>query len=607
MLNHSLRKTAYIAVASAFGSAMLVGCVDHDYDLSKDMDLNVTLGGEELNLPVSSTAALTIKDILDLDENDSSIKEAKQGEYGLNEGDYVLVQAPDDGPTTTDVKIAQISINKSGLSTSKNHAELEFPLLDLGWVEVPTTKITTDMSLRDDNVDKQLKSVTEAETDVELKVHVTFDSEDYHGIASILSGTKATFSDSWFLSISDPQTKQFIRVVDNHSIEFTQNKTFHGGSDNGAGFDIILDVVKFDLGPNYGEGLYEPGKFYLESNVDFEGHMAIDNTESKPMQTAKVFLYTETTVESATLHSVTGTVDPEINVDPTIVNITDIPDFLSDKGNNLDIINPQIKLDVLNTSPVSASISAIIEAVYPADSEKAPVEIKIGEKYNKAPITIKGNGKTSICLTQTGEVEGGYTPYIVSELSDMLSKIPEKLEVKNIDVDVDDTTPVKFNLYSTDDPNNLSAIYHFETGYEAVVPFEFGPKMKLNYNTDSDWDVEDMDKYTFGSVVLTMDVINDTPLTLHPDIYAVDEQGNRNNNVTCKFNKDIAGGEKTSLEVELAADDNSLAHVSGIKINFVASTPQEEGLVTRLNAKQNIKLDNIKVSIRDGITVDLND
>ena len=556
MLNHSLRKTAYIAVASAFGSAMLVGCVDHDYDLSKDMDLNVTLGGEELNLPVSSTAALTIKDILDLDENDSSIKEAEQGEYGLNEGDYVLVQAPDDGPTTTDVKIAQISINKSGLSTSKNHAELEFPLLDLGWVEVPTTKITTDMSLRDDNVDKQLKSVTEAETDVELKVHVTFDSEDYHGIASILSGTKATFSDSWFLSISDPQTKQFIRVVDNHSIEFTQNKTFHGGSDNGAGFDIILDVVRFDLGPP---------------------------------------------------HPVTGTVDPEINVDPTIVNITDIPDFLSDKGNNLDIINPQIKLDVLNTSPVSASISAIIEAVYPADSEKAPVEIKIGEKYNKAPITIKGNGKTSICLTQTGEVEGGYTPYIVSELSDMLSKIPEKLEVKNIDVDVDDTTPVKFNLYSTDDPNNLSAIYHFETAYEAVVPFEFGPKMKLNYNTDSDWDVEDMDKYTFGSVVLTMDVINDTPLTLHPDIYAVDEQGNRNNNVTCKFNKDIAGGEKTSLEVELAADDNSLAHVSGIKINFVASTPQEEGSVTRLNAKQNIKLDNIKVSIRDGITVDLND
>lgn len=606
MLNHSLRKTAYIAVASAFGSAMLVGCVDHDYDLSKDMDLNVTLGGEELNLPVSSTAALTIKDILDLDENDSSIKEAKQGEYGLNEGDYVLVQAPDDGPTKTDVKIAQITINKDNLSSDENYATLEFPLLDLGWVDVPTTKITTDMSLRDDNVDTQLKSVTEAETDVELKVHVTFDSQDYHGLASIKEGTMATFSPSWFLDITDPETLEFVELFDDHTIRFYQDKTFRGGADNGTGFDIKLKVVKFKLGTGEGNGLYEPGHFFLKSQVDFEGHMAINNTESRPDQLAKVTLWTYTTVESANLYSITGVVDPEIKIDPTSVNITDVPDFLSDKENNLDILNPQIKLDVTNTSPVSASISAIIEATYPASTEKDPVIIRIGEDYEKEPIIIKGNGTTSICLTQTGDVESGYQKYIVSELSNMLSKIPEKLEVKNIDVKVEQT-PVKFDLYDENDPNNHSAIYHFETAYEAVVPFEFGPKMQLHYNTDSDWDVEDMDKYTFGSVVLTMDVINDTPLTLDPDIYAVDEQGNRNDNVTCKFSKNIAGGETTSLVVELAADNNSLAHVSGIKINFVASTPQEEGSVTRLNAKQNIKLDNIKVSIRDGITVDLND
>ena len=59
MVNKTLRKTVYAIAATAFGSTFLVGCVDNSYDLSKDMDLNATIGGQELNLPVSSTAALT--------------------------------------------------------------------------------------------------------------------------------------------------------------------------------------------------------------------------------------------------------------------------------------------------------------------------------------------------------------------------------------------------------------------------------------------------------------------------------------------------------------------------------------------------------------------
>ena len=73
MVNKTLRKTVYAIAATAFGSTFLVGCVDNSYDLSKDMDLNATIGGQELNLPVSSTAALTMKDILDLNHKDEVI------------------------------------------------------------------------------------------------------------------------------------------------------------------------------------------------------------------------------------------------------------------------------------------------------------------------------------------------------------------------------------------------------------------------------------------------------------------------------------------------------------------------------------------------------
>ena len=210
------------------------------------MDLNATIGGQELNLPVSSTAALTMKDILDLNEDDSSIKEAKEGEYGLHAGDYVLVQGPDGEPTKTDVEIALVDIDESGLSGSESESVIEFPLLDMGAVEMPTKPIKTQLNIKDDNVDPQLLSISEATTEVILNVKVTFSSEDYHGIASIKTGTKAKFSDRWFLSITDPETMSYARIEDDHTVLFTQDKEFHGGQDEG--FTLVINVVKFELG-----------------------------------------------------------------------------------------------------------------------------------------------------------------------------------------------------------------------------------------------------------------------------------------------------------------------------------------------------------------------
>ena len=59
-------------------SVSVTSCVDHDYDLSKDMDLNVTLGGETIYLPASSTGNLTMDNILDLG-SESSIKAGLKG------------------------------------------------------------------------------------------------------------------------------------------------------------------------------------------------------------------------------------------------------------------------------------------------------------------------------------------------------------------------------------------------------------------------------------------------------------------------------------------------------------------------------------------------
>lgn len=64
-------------------------CVDDDYDLSKDMNLVVNVGGGQLSVPGSSTELFSLEKLLDLDP-ESSIKAADQAlaeKYGLAVGD----------------------------------------------------------------------------------------------------------------------------------------------------------------------------------------------------------------------------------------------------------------------------------------------------------------------------------------------------------------------------------------------------------------------------------------------------------------------------------------------------------------------------------------
>ena len=50
---------------SLFG---MVSCVDNDYDLSKDIDMSVTVGGNNLTIPASDTKDITLEKIFGLEE-----------------------------------------------------------------------------------------------------------------------------------------------------------------------------------------------------------------------------------------------------------------------------------------------------------------------------------------------------------------------------------------------------------------------------------------------------------------------------------------------------------------------------------------------------------
>ncbi len=600
MRKHFLTKSSALLVnVVTIASVSLTGCVDNDYDLSKDMDLNVTIGGETIYLPASSTGKLTMDNILDLGSESSiktiTAKDVADGtNYGLVEGDYVLVQNAD--PTYSSVKVEQVHLKDTRFTsdgvTVPFAPGLEFTM---------PADFTSEMSISDNNVDKNLMSVKEAVTDMEMVFDVYCTSDVYNGDITINKGYVIEFSEGWNVTISDPATAAFARMLDYHTLVFMENATF----DINHPLELRINVDRFILGDTKGEGLYEPGHFQLDTSIHFAGNISIDdNTTSS--QVGAVDLNATLKVENATLLAITGVVDPDINIDDTQVAIEDVPDFLNEKDNNLDIANPQIYFTVNNGSPVSVTFTALLRSIY--HDGKAPVDVHIGKWENgkgTEEILVKP-GLNRICLSRTGEsTETDVVNISVPDIANLLATIPDEISITDVDAKVIQE-PVTFELTAPGEPG-----YEFETAYEAVVPIAFGSALRLTYDdTETGWD-EDFEKYNFNTVSISMDVVNSVPLTLKPDAEFIYGNEQTFDNVTVDVEGDVVAGSVAApvtshIVITATSHGKNLNGLNGIRYIFSASTTEAaEGVV--LNKNQSLKFENIKISIKGGVTIDLND
>lgn len=599
-----MRFTLGVGLVTA-ATFLFQGCVDKDYDLAKDIDMNVTLGGEELTLPASSTDAYTMKQILDLDAN-SSIKPVEtEGEYNLHKGDYVLLQSGD--PTRSEFSINTVDISDVEGSTTNTTLDPFVVVPGQPQAVVSTGDIIVGTDMRDDDVTTELRSLSYAWTDCELNLTVYYESSDFSDEAIIKRGYTARFDKAWVVEIADAATASFAEMVDSRTLRFTADKTFSSAA---APLVLKLRVKAFDLSdmPD-GQGLWKPGHFNLESDIVSGGEVAIES-ELLAGGTAHLDLVTVSSIPYTRLLAVRGIVDPEINVEASSFNIDDIPDFLSEPGNNLDVDNPMLYLKVTNTSGVTVDINATL-VVWSRPSEGRPAEkldeIGIGELNGTAPIVVAPNATTDICLSRTGHGYGdGVVNIKVDNLSDLFNTVPGKIEVTAIEARASQTVEAEIALNDSEHPN----VYNFDAEYEAVVPLAFGRDLKLTYDTeDNDWD-EDLEKYNFDRVNITFKVSNTIPMVMEPHIYAIDRNGDVIPTVTATIEGVVKAGSiqtpsETEMKAVLRSTAGNLKDLDGIRIVFDA-TADETCAGTPLNEAQALRFTEIRITITGGVTVDLN-
>lgn len=563
----------------ALGLIGLNSClkVDETYDLDKDFDMTITVGGD-LTVPGSSTEKIVLGDLLDLEDN-SVIK------VNNSAGDYYLVQ---DGETSnTDVKVPGVDINMTdgftkveqtfnipGGTSSDKPKDVEFK--DNIAVDVNENGITSDIksisnaetSCRNTYLvfsknTEQIKAVLENGYTIEFPSYITVKSEnaDWTAEGNILKLTKA---EGMEISNSTKVKFQIVKVqFDQNEAVFTNNENEKDNNSVHFGGNISLDGnVKASALTNDG------GNITLSANVE---------------------------AENMVIESATAVVDPEVDITIDPIRIDDIPEFLSDNNVVLDLTDPRIYITVTNPSPVAVNMNAALKSFKEGNAK--------GEAYLQDVNIPKECENYVICVNQNKE-GWNETDKIMYEkvegLSDLIKNIPDRIEI----------TDVETSVVQEEVTIDLDKNYTIVTDYRVDTPLMFGPETNITYTETIDgWDA-DLEDMEFDRVEASMNVINEIPLGVKMTAKAIDVNGNVLENVKVDMDADIKAGAigaptTQNVKFTLTTDDGKIAGLDGIEISVVASVDNSVSDVT-LNENQTMQFTEIKLRLVGGITMDLN-
>ena len=563
----------------ALGLIGLNSClkVDETYDLDKDFDMTITVGGD-LTVPGSSTEKIVLSDLLDLEDN-SVIK------VNNSAGDYYLVQ---DGETSnTDVKVPGVDIdmtdgfskveqtfNIPGGTGSDNPKDVEF-------------KDNIAVNVNENGITSDIKSISNAETSCR-NTYLVF-SKNTNQIKAVLeNGYTIEFPN--YITVKSENADW---TAEGNILKLTKAEGMEISNNTKIKFQIVN--VKFDQS----EAVFTNNENEKDNNsVHFGGNISLDgNVKASAMTNTggNITLSAKVEAENMAIESATAVVDPEVDIKIDPIRIDDIPDFLAEEDVILDLTDPRIYITVTNPSPVAVNMDAALKS-YKEGNKK-------GEAYLQDVNIPKECENYVICVNQKRE-EWDTTEKImykkVEGLSDLIKNIPDRIEI----------TDVETSVVQEEVTIDLNKNYTIVTDYKVDTPLMFGPETKITYTEAMDgWDA-DLEDMEFDRVEASMNVINEIPLGVRMTAKAIDVNGNVLENVKVDMDVEIKAGEigaptTQNVNFTLTTDDGRIAGLDGIEISVVASVDNSVSDVT-LNENQTMQFTEIKLRLVGGITMDLN-
>lgn len=587
------KRVTLLLASLLVGGFLVTGCTNSDYDFN-EIDATMGFGGDGLELPASSTMDIPLKDVLDLEEN-GSVKLDDEGNY--------LFQLTGSGSSEANPKIEPIRLE--GRSYNAN-----IPI-SLSASAKATRSLTASSVIPEvkekmfeyHGVDKSVKSLTKANMKpVTMKLTLGFS-----GISSVISKIKkATLTLPGYLSL-----KRVVRDGNDMPIPTSPRIDI---ADISTSRDMVLTITSNELlfseQDAYGTlSIAEDGK------IDMDGYfgLKIDDFElTGTPSTANMSIAAKVEVENIELTSATGVFDPEVNFGSLgEVDVTGVPDFLSDDNVVADLANPQILLTINNEMNVAATVKATVTAT---KSGQTTATVQLPEMYIEKN-SVSPTTQICICREKTPELTAQYgekNVYAVSNLSTLINKIPDHVSIGNVEARADQSQEATVEFGKP---------YHITPSYEVYAPLAFGKDAVIEYSDQFDgWndDIDDLELSENTYVRLTADAISKVPAALileatplgvgGADISNLIEVNIKKGEVSASTDGETAV--TSPLEVEIREKvKGGLKQLDGLSYKVQGKATHNgttvEGITLNAN-KHTLKLNNIKVKLVGKIIGDFN-
>ena len=564
-----------------------VSCVDNKYDLDKDIDMTINVGGEHLTIPAGSSDTAYLSKIIEVEEGDILQPDAATRVYHLTKKDDIDVE-----PTT--VKEVTISETTTNLSpTEIVHATSSSS------VEVPATVTTFgDFEAKSNNIDEALKELGSlyAKTPVDLILTIDFQKEQSLNFTRVKANKLKIIFPDYIVFKAEEGIQGHELILDGQVL-----------SENGLSYSRTLKVEGYKFSENAGAGKKpNEGTLTIEGVISMEGEVVTSGVSG----TGILSLVPKTVLREMTANSVTGVIQPEIKAETTNIELNDLPDFLKDEETRMDITNPVILLRAENQLETPVEVDAVLTPMK-GNAQIDGKEVKVGSGYGKTPVVL-ASGKNVIALSRTGEctIEGVTSNVKVEDINNLLETIPDDIEV--------DLQPVVRNedYYTAE----LGRAYEMPSSYEVDVPLSFEQNLNIVYNDsvqDLNKDLNDLDKVILkkANVLLTVDNAIPLKLQLKPEnVLIKDVYGNELTAVKKTIEEDkqyvteSTDGEKpvtSELVLNLTSEDTAfLSKIDRICFKLTAVPGSATGVP--LKDTQWLKVTSTKLSVPGGVNIDLN-
>lgn len=551
-MENYFRKCRLLPAMTLLGGLALASCVNSDYDFN-EVDATMGFGGEGLELPGSSTDTIKLADVLDLGDDDC-VKVRPNGDYVFEQvGDNVEPAQPE---------IAPISVTQRQSVSYDIDINVEPATRSAGDARAVTVVLSADGDMQsfeyDGDKPAEVVDLDYAETDANLSFSLHFPA----GLSSVVASLdEISIQMPSFMELSDVSAN--IGADGSWSIDGSRIVFSNITTSRDLTVSARVSRLRFGVSDELGSLGIDGDKIVLDGRV----HVSMNSVATVSGGSIEgLTASSDFAIDDMQITSVTGRFDPEIDLDNLgDVEITGVPDFLTDGNVRVDLYNPQILL-TLNSD---LNMGGFVGGTLTSWKDGQPIaSVTVPE------MAVRAGGMTEMCICRNGEgIEGYDVVQVVPELSTLIETIPDRITFEGT-ARADRNQTCEFELGHR---------YTVQPAYRVEAPIAFAENAQIVYkDTIDEWheDIEDFELSDNSYITFTANIENRVPAYLTLSAYAIDVDGQRmgddeikvevSNTVIASADGDTSS--ETPLTIRVSQNDGrALSRLDGLVFDVTAS------------------------------------